>query len=100
MVLDAYESNPHESSYINILKEFKVEATCQLLGFKFQYYQNVSDAGATPGSLFRLSAVLLANEVITLKQLVAHLAPSMGDLSKGKNDSCPIVNKQFQSYDM
>ena len=82
LVLDAYESSPYVTAYIDILRIFKSESVNQILGFKFQCY-NDPKTPSTPDSLYILTAVLLANKVIELKDLLPHLSPNMDDFLQG-----------------
>ncbi|EGG23137.1 THO2 protein [Cavenderia fasciculata] len=78
IVLDAYELNIQNSTCFNsIIKLFKPSAIPQLLGFKYQYFQNQQD---TPSSLYDLTAILLKSKIITLEQIYPHLGPNDEDL--------------------
>ncbi|TYZ60008.1 hypothetical protein PybrP1_002199 [[Pythium] brassicae (nom. inval.)] len=87
LALDAFEVQPQNASFVELLGAFKRASIPHILGFKFQFYQPraaaaaaTADGPATPRSLYRLAATLLANELLDVDALLPHLAPSRDEI--------------------
>ena len=105
VILEAFECLPHNvDMFVSLLRDHthNKNTLCQVLGFKFKFYQKnaassaaggvvaddaagelngaaddlKSDAAATtPASLFRVAALLLQHELVDLDSLYPHLTP-------------------------
>ena len=60
--------------HLELLTLFKGSALCHVVGFKFQMYHEQQQS-ATPRTLYRLAARLLAVNALAIDALYAHLAP-------------------------
>ena len=58
ITLDCYESNLTNKAYHRLIERFSRTSLVHVLGFKFQYYKNPSQARRPPTSLFDLTAHL------------------------------------------
>eukprot|EP01031_Cornospumella_fuschlensis_P026855 gene26855-32454_t len=79
ILLDLFEHEPHNLCYLELLKQFHLGNVAHVLGNKFlAYHQDdqVHSAG-TPHSLYFLSAVLLAAEIVQLPSILCYVLPSL-----------------------
>ena len=84
ILLDTYERDVTNGAYVRIFDLFKVSDLSQILGFKFQMYQNESAGAQTPHSLFRLAAQLMATNMLQLDDLLPHLVPTTKDMLQSR----------------
>ncbi|TMW59488.1 hypothetical protein Poli38472_004557 [Pythium oligandrum] len=83
LVLDAYEMQPQNDAYAELLELFKRESIPHVLGFKFQFYKRDASEGLkTPHSLYRLAATLVEKKTLDVESLMPHLAPSKDETVK------------------
>jgi THO complex subunit 2 len=86
LVLEAYEHNQDNASYLRIIARFPRASLAHLTGFKFKYqYGAASEAdpkGPRPAglaqpsqSLYLLAARLIKHKFITIEDLYPHLQP-------------------------
>eukprot|EP00347_Sterkiella_histriomuscorum_P008986 403342964 len=74
IILDSFENNIWNSSYITLIKDpqFKNVQVSSLLGFKYQTYQEQINSDKNfrpPQSLFTLTALLIKNQVIQFEDI-------------------------------
>eukprot|EP01097_Dermamoeba_algensis_P001391 TRINITY_DN151_c0_g2_i1.p1 TRINITY_DN151_c0_g2~~TRINITY_DN151_c0_g2_i1.p1 ORF type:complete len:361 (-),score=72.01 TRINITY_DN151_c0_g2_i1:58-1140(-) len=77
LVLEAFEHDPFNLQFLKILDLFKRSNLCQLLGFKFQFYQESEQKN--PKSLYTVAAVLIKNKFLSLNEIYPHLKPEDAD---------------------
>eukprot|EP01031_Cornospumella_fuschlensis_P030654 gene30654-37039_t len=79
ILLDLFEHEPHNLCYLELLKQFHLGNVAHVLGNKFLAYHQVDQvhSAGTPHSLYILSAVLLASEIVQLPSILGYLLPSL-----------------------
>lgn len=88
VILDCFEQQPHNLSFITLLKHFKPANIVHILGFKFTHYQSSAPEAhgsgfeVVPESLCLLSATLIAQKMIELDQLLPYLTPTLEDTAR------------------
>jgi hypothetical protein len=82
LVLEAYEHNQENASYLRIIACFPRASLAHLTGFKFKYQYGASEDAKAPRSaappsqsLYLLAARLIKNKNITIEDLYPHLLP-------------------------
>ena len=77
LVLDSFEKQLWNLSFISVLGIFRVNSIVHILGFKFEFYNTAeNDSTAAPKSLYSLAVVLIAYELVALTDLLQYLTPS------------------------
>lgn len=79
IVLDCYELRSDNSVFLELIPIFPKSHASQILGFKFQYYQQTDVDDPVPFSLYRLTALLVRAGFIDLESICAHLLPKEED---------------------
>eukprot|EP01035_Chromulina_nebulosa_P018828 gene18828-24607_t len=72
VIIDSFELQPHNLAYINLLKQFNVINIVHILGNKLSFYESDNIA---PVSLYAVTAVLLACELIKITELIPYISP-------------------------
>ena len=124
IILDFYELNPWNTSYLTLLHRFSSPNIAQILGFKFSCYQTVypfvkpessepvkdskvpststssvsSIPEYTPKSLYILTAILIAHKVVSLEDIVPYLGPSPTETKKKNIEQIKLKKEQIRSY--
>jgi len=86
ILLEAFECKVDEDLFFvplvcSYLRHCDVSGLAHLVGFKFQFYhQSIEET--TPTSLYKLTAILLRNNLLEFKKLYPHLKPSDKELSQ------------------
>ncbi|VAH85573.1 unnamed protein product [Triticum turgidum subsp. durum] len=76
IVLECFELYPDNSIFYQLIPLFPKSHAAQILGFKFQYYQQLDVNSPVPSGLFRIAALLVKSGLIDLDNLYAHLLPN------------------------
>ncbi|KQK15793.1 THO complex subunit 2 isoform X2 [Brachypodium distachyon] len=76
IVLECFELYPDNSTFYQLIPLFPKSHAAQILGFKFQYYQQLDVNSPVPSGLFRIAALLVKSGLIDLDNLYAHLLPN------------------------
>lgn len=94
IVLECFIYNHNNDVYLEILRQFKRDYLPHILGFKIHKYGELSDCGegvdlarkspkdilsdkiTTPENLYRITAKLIKQDLITLEEIWAHLSPT------------------------
>ncbi|KAL4230734.1 THO complex subunit 2 [Mactra antiquata] len=74
ILLESFENRPElEDFYVPLIQSYVKDnvTLCNCLGFKFQFFKD----DETPGTLFKIAALLLKNELVQLDVLYPHLHP-------------------------
>lgn len=79
IVLDCYELHSDSSVFLELIPIFPKSHASQILGFKFQYYQQTDINVPVPFGLYRLTALLVRAGFIDLESICAHLLPKEED---------------------
>ncbi|XP_010556226.1 PREDICTED: THO complex subunit 2 [Tarenaya hassleriana] len=79
IVLDCFELQSDNSTFLDLIPIFPKSHASQILGFKFQYYQRLEVNSPTPFGLYKLTALLVKEEFISLDSIYAHLLPKDED---------------------
>lgn len=77
LTLDAFEIQFENSVFVKLFGMFKQEFLLDVLGFKFQYYQNPSVEELTPTSLYKAAAALIKHQYFTWEQLYPYVLVSL-----------------------
>jgi hypothetical protein len=84
LVLESFEMRPTVGCHIQLIDLFRQTNLAHILGFKFQFYHASGAEGynehVTPASLYRVAALLIASEKLTLDELQPHLWPPLSVL--------------------
>ncbi|XP_024388621.1 THO complex subunit 2 isoform X2 [Physcomitrium patens] len=75
IVLECYELQPDNSSFLELIPLFPKTHTTHILGFKFQFYQRPDVEDPAPDGLYRLAAALVKANCIELDSILAHMTP-------------------------
>lgn len=110
IVLDCFEQQPSNVSFVALLKHFKPAYIVHVLGFKFRLYQSrmavdgVSSSSPTPPlyevvppSLTLLAATLVAQHLVELDALLPYLTPSLEETAAALKAKEDAVRKHLQS---
>uniref|UniRef100_M8C3P4 THO complex subunit 2 n=1 Tax=Aegilops tauschii TaxID=37682 RepID=M8C3P4_AEGTA len=76
IVLECFELYPDNSIFYQLIPLFPKSHAAKILGFKFQYYQQLDVNIPVPSGLFRIAALLVKSGLIDLDNLYAHLLPN------------------------
>ncbi|KAM3353633.1 hypothetical protein ACQJBY_024659 [Aegilops geniculata] len=76
IVLECFELYPDNSIFYQLIPLFPKSHAAKILGFKFQYYQQLDVNIPVPSGLFRIAALLVKYGLIDLDNLYAHLLPN------------------------
>ncbi|CCI48802.1 unnamed protein product [Albugo candida] len=81
LVLDAFEKQPRNMAYSELLRGYKRQSILHIIGFKFQFYKReASEENITPTSLYTLAATLIREKLIDVDELIVHLSPSKDEI--------------------
>nr|CCA15741.1 conserved hypothetical protein [Albugo laibachii Nc14] len=81
LILDAFEKQPSNNAYSELLRGYKRQSILHIIGFKFQYYKReATEENITPRSLYTLAATLIREKLIDGNELIVHLSPSKDDI--------------------
>ncbi|XP_070553830.1 THO complex subunit 2-like isoform X2 [Ptychodera flava] len=83
IILEGFECRPQlDNFFVSLLQTYMGDANtlCQIMGFKFHFYTETPDS-VTPASLYKVTALLLQHELISLDDIYPHLSPSDSDMS-------------------
>ncbi|XWS64052.1 hypothetical protein CRYUN_Cryun06bG0153900 [Craigia yunnanensis] len=75
IVLERYELQPDNNTFLQLIPIFPKSYASQILGFKFQYFQRLEVNTPIPFGLYKLAALLVKEEFIDLDSIYAHLLP-------------------------
>ncbi|XP_048593930.1 THO complex subunit 2 [Brassica napus] len=75
IVLDCFELEQDYDTFLNLIPIFPKSHASQILGFKFQYYQRLEVNSPVPSGLYKLTALLVKKNFISLESIYAHLLP-------------------------
>ncbi|KAM7255281.1 hypothetical protein ACFE04_020522 [Oxalis oulophora] len=76
IVLECFELQPDNNSFLELIPIFPKSHASQILGFKFQYYQRMEVNSPIPFGLYKLTALLVKEEFIDLYSIYSHLLPT------------------------
>ncbi|XP_010531606.1 PREDICTED: THO complex subunit 2-like [Tarenaya hassleriana] len=75
IVLDCFELQPDNNLFLDLIPIFPKSHASQILGFKFQFYQRLEVNNPVPFGLYKLTALLVKEEFISLDSIYSHLLP-------------------------
>ncbi|KAG9443939.1 hypothetical protein H6P81_015279 [Aristolochia fimbriata] len=75
IVLECFELQPDNRTFLDLIPIFTKSHAAQILGFKFQYYQRMDVNHPVPSGLYQLAALLVKSDFIDLDSICAHLLP-------------------------
>lgn len=78
IILDAFEHEPENACFLQLLTHFNKNNACQIIGFKFQHYGSLKQgekAIETPRQLYLVAATLIKHRFFSLKDLYPYLQP-------------------------
>ncbi|CAA7023649.1 unnamed protein product [Microthlaspi erraticum] len=87
IVLDCFELEQDYETFLNLIPIFPKSHASQILGFKFQYYQRLEVNNPVPSGLYKLTALLVKEEFISLESIYAHLLPKDEEIFEDYNAS-------------
>lgn len=108
-ILSAFQCDPFNTNYVEILKLFNRSAVPQILGFKFSNFSNFLNSqekenyngfNQPDDGLFIMTAQLLKHEIIEISEILPHLTPNMIDIEimfKSQLDAAAEYYKHLQS---
>jgi hypothetical protein len=76
IVLDCFEQEPDNSSFLEILKVFRIPNLVHILGFKLLFYHSKVASG-TPASLYLLVAAASMADLVSISELLPYLEPTI-----------------------
>ncbi len=76
LVLDSFEKQLWNLSFISVLGIFRASSIVHILGFKFEFYGAAESDTAAPRSLYALAVVLIAYQLVSFTDLLPYLSPS------------------------
>ncbi|CAM9500809.1 unnamed protein product, partial [Ectocarpus fasciculatus] len=79
VILDAFEQQLWNMSFVEVLGVFKRASIVHILGFKFSRYHKPAEEAKAPRSLYQLAVVLMSHGLVTLPDLVPYLNPTAAD---------------------
>ncbi|KAG0583882.1 hypothetical protein KC19_3G168800 [Ceratodon purpureus] len=79
IVLECFELQPENSTFLELIPLFPKTHTTHILGFKFQFYQRPDVEDPAPSGLYRLAASLIKANCIDLDSILAHMTPKDED---------------------
>ncbi|KAG6707895.1 hypothetical protein I3842_06G055000 [Carya illinoinensis] len=88
IVLECFELQPDNKSFLELIPIFPKSHASQILGFKFQYYQRMEVNDPVPFGLYKLTALLVKEEFIELDSIYAHLLPKEDEAFEHYNTFC------------
>jgi THO complex subunit 2 len=91
IILEAFECHLEDSDfYIRLLRcyPYEKETFLSMFAFKFRFYQNEDSTSAqeTPPSLYKMTAVLVREGLVSLEDVFKLLSPSLGVIRKEYGD--------------
>jgi cell division protein FtsB len=98
IVLSAFQCDPYNINFLEILKLFNRSAVPQILGFKFLNFEK--ENYTLEDGLFIMTAQLIKNEIIEISEILPHLTPTLADIEvlyKSQLDSATEYYKHLQS---
>ncbi|XP_055678901.1 THO complex subunit 2 isoform X3 [Lutzomyia longipalpis] len=75
IILESFETRPDQDKlFIPLLQAYMPDGQiiCEVLGYKYSHYADIG----TPESLYKVTAILLQNSVISLDEIYSWLSPS------------------------
>ncbi|GAB0096451.1 THO complex subunit 2 [Sergentomyia squamirostris] len=75
IILESFETRPDQDKlFIPLLQAYMPDGQiiCEVLGYKYSHYADLT----TPASLYKVTAILLQNSVISLDEIYSWLSPS------------------------
>ncbi|XP_016465502.1 THO complex subunit 2 isoform X1 [Nicotiana tabacum] len=79
IVLECFEHQPGNTTFLDLIPIFPKSHASQILGFKFQYYQRLEVNDPVPSGLYQLTALLVKRDFIDVDSIYAHLLPKEED---------------------
>jgi THO complex subunit 2 len=76
IVLECFELQPENTTFLELIPLFPKSHTTHILGFKFQFYQRSEVEDPVPTGLYRLAATLIKANYIDLDSIYTHLSPT------------------------
>jgi hypothetical protein len=79
IILDCFEQEPDNSSFLEILKVFRIPNLVHILGFKLLFYHSkvASSVTGTPASLYLLVAAAIMADLVSISELLPYLEPTI-----------------------
>jgi THO complex subunit 2 len=71
IVLECFELQPENTTFLELIPLFPKSHTTHILGFKFQFYQRSEVEDPVPTGLYRLAATLIKANYIDLDSMYA-----------------------------
>jgi THO complex subunit 2 len=91
IILDTYERNlarnikinPNKANFLGLMAQFNAQSVTQLLGFKFEQYNEQRPA---PYALFATAALLIGANFVALGEIWAYLGPSDSSIRQQREE--------------
>ena len=110
-ILEAFESNISNLSYIELIEMFNKSAIPHFLGFKFKIYTNTtqlitfqnlatvmqSDKSLTPHNLFLVAANLIKRKILKIEDIWSHLSPTDQAIEESFFKQFDLANKHYKN---